>query len=71
MLTIYCSEPQQNDAVTPTPLVHRSHICMRALVLGHDTAARDLFNKFRTRAAALRLLTAATPVVPQVVTREV
>ena len=37
MLIIYCSKPQQNDAVTPTPLMHRSHTCMRALALGHDT----------------------------------
>ena len=38
VLIIYCSKPQQNDAVTPTPLVHRSHTCMRALALGHDKA---------------------------------
>ena len=36
MIIIYCSKPQQNDAVTPTPLAHRSHTCMRALALGHD-----------------------------------
>ena len=36
MLIIYRSKPQQNDPVTPTPLVHRSHTCMRALALGHD-----------------------------------
>ena len=36
MIIIYCSKPQQNDAVTPTPLTHRSHTCMRALALGHD-----------------------------------
>ena len=36
MRIIYCSKPQQNGAVTPTPLVHRSHTCMRALTLGHD-----------------------------------
>ena len=36
ILIIYCSKPQQNDAVTPTPLLHRSHTCMRALALGHD-----------------------------------
>ena len=37
MIIVYCSKPQQNDAVTPTPLAHRSHTCMRALALGHDT----------------------------------
>ena len=37
MIIIYCSKPQQNDAVTPTPLAHRSQTCMRALALGHDT----------------------------------
>ena len=37
MCIIYCSKPQQTDAVTPTPLAHRSHSCMRALALGHDT----------------------------------
>ena len=36
MIIIYCSKPQQNDAVTPTPLAHRSHTCMCALALGHD-----------------------------------
>ena len=38
MIIIYCSKPQQTDAVIPTPLAHRSHSCMRALALGHDTA---------------------------------
>ena len=37
MIIIYCSKPQQTDAVTPTPLAHRNHTCMRALALGHDT----------------------------------
>ena len=37
MIIVYCSKPQQTDAVTPTPLTHRSHTCMRALALGHDT----------------------------------
>ena len=37
MIIIYCSKTQQTDAVTPTPLAHRSHSCMRALALGHDT----------------------------------
>ena len=37
MIIIYCSKPQQTDAVNPTPLAHRSHSCMRALALGHDT----------------------------------
>ena len=37
MIIVYCSKPQQTDAVTPTPLVHRIHTCMRALALGHDT----------------------------------
>ena len=32
MISIYCSKPQQNDAVTPTPLAHRSHT---ACVLWH------------------------------------
>ena len=32
----YCSKPQQFNTVTQTPLVHRSHSCMRALALGHD-----------------------------------
>ena len=41
MIIIYCSKPQQNDAVTPTPLAHRSHTCMRALALGHDTHIRS------------------------------
>ena len=36
MIIVYCSKPQQTDAVTPTPLAHRSHTCMRALALGHD-----------------------------------
>ena len=36
MIIIYCSKPQQNDAVTPTPLAHRSHTCMHALAFGHD-----------------------------------
>ena len=36
MIIISCSIPQQIDAVTPTPLAHRSHTCMRALALGHD-----------------------------------
>ena len=36
MFIIYCSKPQQTDAVTPTPLAHRSHSCMRALALGHE-----------------------------------
>ena len=36
ILIIYCSKPQQNDAVTPTQLSHRSHTSMRALALGHD-----------------------------------
>ena len=36
MIIIYCSKPQQTDAVTQTPLAHRSHTCMRALALGHD-----------------------------------
>ena len=39
ILIIYCSKPQQSDAVTPTPLAHRSHTCMRALALGHDKPA--------------------------------
>ena len=37
MIIIYCSKPHQNDAVTPTPLAHRSPTCMRALALGHDS----------------------------------
>ena len=37
VIIIYCSKPQQADAVTPTPLSHRSHTCMRALALGHDS----------------------------------
>ena len=37
MIIVYCSKPQQIDAVTPTPLTHRSHTCMRALALGHDS----------------------------------
>ena len=41
MIIIYCSKPQQTDAVTPTPLAHRSHTCMRALALGHDTDGSD------------------------------
>ena len=36
MIIIYCSKPQQTDAVTPTPLAHRSHTCMLARALGHD-----------------------------------
>ena len=36
MIIIYCSKPQENDAVTPTPQAHRSHTCMRVLALGHD-----------------------------------
>ena len=40
MIIVYCSKPQQTDAVTPTPLTHRSHTCMRALALGHDTSIR-------------------------------
>ena len=36
MIIVYCSKPQQTDAVTPTPLTHRNHTCMRALALGHD-----------------------------------
>ena len=36
MIIIYCSKPQQNDAVPPTSLAHRSHTYMRALALGHD-----------------------------------
>ena len=36
MSIVYCIKPQQTDAVTPTPLTHRSHTCMRALALGHD-----------------------------------
>ena len=36
MIIIYCSKPQQADAVTPAPLVHRSHTSMCALALGHD-----------------------------------
>ena len=36
MIIIYCSKQQQTDDVTPTPLAHRSHTCMRALALGHD-----------------------------------
>ena len=39
MIIIYRSKPQQTDAVTPTPLAHRSHSCMRALALGHDRYA--------------------------------
>ena len=38
MMIIDYSKPQQIDAVTPTPLAHRSHSCMRALALGHDTS---------------------------------
>ena len=41
MSIIYCSKPQQNDAVTPTPLAHRSHACMRALASGHDILTSD------------------------------
>ena len=37
MIIICCSKPQHTDAVTPSPLVHRSHSCMRALALGHGT----------------------------------
>ena len=37
MIIIYYSKSQQTDAVTPTPLAHRSYTCMRALALGHDT----------------------------------
>ena len=36
LIIIYCSKPQQTDTVTPTPLAHRSHTCMRARALGHD-----------------------------------
>ena len=46
MIIIYCSKPQQNDAVTPTPQVHRSHTCMRALVLGHENILWGGLNKF-------------------------
>ena len=42
MIIVYCSKPQQNDAVTPTPLTHRSHTCMRALALGHDKKIMSL-----------------------------
>ena len=34
----FCSKPQQFNAVTPMPLAHRSHACMRALALGYETA---------------------------------
>ena len=40
MSIIYCSKPQQTDAVTPTPLAHRSSTCMRTLALGHDSSLR-------------------------------
>ena len=46
MIIVYCSKPQQTDAVTPTPLTHRSHTCMRALALVHDNS---LTLKCRTR----------------------
>ena len=53
MSIIYCSKPQQADAVTPTPLAHRSHTCMRALALGHDSRpAVDVFASWRIGAHA-------------------
>ena len=36
MIIKRCSKLQHLDAVTPTPLAHRSHLCMRALELGYD-----------------------------------
>ena len=38
MIIKCCSKPraQQFNAVTPTPLAHRSHSCMRALALDYD-----------------------------------
>ena len=39
MVIKLCSKPQQFNAVTPTPLAHSSHSCMRALALGHDNIA--------------------------------
>ena len=38
MIIIHCGKPHQTDDVTPTPLAHRIHACMRALALGHDKA---------------------------------
>ena len=51
MIIIYCSKPQQNDAVTPTPLAHRSHTCMRALALGNDRDPSALRTQGPERAA--------------------
>ena len=43
MIITYCSKRQQTDAATPTPLAHRSHSCMRAVALGHDTPVLQQF----------------------------
>ena len=57
MIIVYSSKPQQTDAVTQTPLAHRSHTCMRALALGHDTSClRNPSDTAMRRLAALGLL---------------
>ena len=47
MFIIHCSKPQQSDAVTPTPLAHRSHSCMRARALDHDKICRGRRRQMR------------------------